>query len=132
MDNGMAEYTFVARFIDPSTPMPVPSSPLRSPRSGDVPPEFGGFSFAGPLRSGTAIVDTPPPIATPERTHTTKEQQALLDATWKHVLHPVVLEYCQACPPFQALLPYLTHSLTLSLSLFTRSSRAVRLILLHP
>ena len=78
---------------------------------------------------------TPHPIPTsPKLTtwtlSTDVSASASLPCAWLTAPGPV-LEYCQACPPFQVLLPYLTHSLTLSLSLSTRLSRAVRLILLR-
>lgn len=98
MDNGAAEYAFIARFFDPSDVAAGPSSPLLSPRSplpGDnVPSEFGGFNFSGRTRSGSVLIDLPTPIATPPRTNTNKEQQAFLDGLWKQVMDPT-LEYCQ-------------------------------------
>jgi len=86
-----------------------PHTPLAG---GDVPSEFGGFSFSGRARSGSVIIDTPPPIATPVRTNTSREQQAFLDGTWKQVLDPV-LEYCQtftrnALDPAPPVIPLLT------------------------
>ena len=98
MDNGTAEYAFIVRFFDPSATAVTPISPLLSPRPsihGDnVASEFGGFNFPGRTRSGSVITDPPPPIATPSRSNTNKEQQALLDRSWKQVMDPA-LEYCQ-------------------------------------
>ncbi|KAF8517831.1 Sac2 family-domain-containing protein [Gautieria morchelliformis] len=116
MDNGTAEYAFITRFFDAAVEPAAPISPLLSPRSstpGDnVGPGFSGFNFSGRTRAGSVIIDLPPPIATPNRTNTNKEQQGLLDGLWKQVMDPA-LEYCQtftrgALDPAPPVVPLLT------------------------
>jgi vacuolar protein sorting-associated protein 52 len=98
MDNGTAEYAFITRFFNAAAESAAPISPLLSPRSSipddNVGTGIGGFNFSGRTRAGSVIIDLPPPIATPNRTNTNKEQQGLLDGLWKQVLDPA-LDYCQ-------------------------------------
>jgi len=95
MDNGTAEYAFITRFFDEHAPILSPvSSPVSPGPASSLPHEFGGFNFAGHSRTGSVVLESPPPLATPVRENITKEHQVQLDTIWKQVMDPV-LEYTQ-------------------------------------